>query len=354
MKIKFPLPLLLLLLLAACTPQIPTPEPTLTPTLTLAVPSPTPTTPAPSPAPLLSSEQGLFVQDGQANLPGARLVIWSNDGLTLSLLAQNSLQILDSSSLEVIHTFSDPDLDYILDFAADGRTLAVANADKGIDLIDAYSGERRSLQPGVPFISASFSPEGSLLVLASIDEWAAHIWDVASGGERLVLTGFETAAPVYQVRFAANVVEMLWIARGTVQVQNIATRQLYPPLGHEDFVTALAMANNEPLLVTAAGGTIDGEFSPLLYVWNAHTAEEYIRIRTDQLAYSLHFSPDDRFLAAGEGPDVILYTAADMLEADRLPGSTAGVVDVRFSPDAARLAVLDGDGRLQIWRLASD
>jgi WD40 repeat protein len=349
---------LLLILLTACTPLTPTAEPKIEPsatlTLTLEAPTPVPPTPQPTPTPPVLSIAGLFTQGNQAAMAGARQLVWVNDGLSLALVSENGVAILDADTLAVRHTYFDSNLGVILGFSADGRTLAVTRDQSNIDLIDIFTSERRTLETGINFSSAYFSPEGSLLVLSSNEEWAAHIWDVQSGQFRLKLTGFETAAPVYQVRFAASVIDLLWIARGTVQVQNIPTGQLFPALGHEDFVTAFALANGEPLLVTSAGGSLDEEFTPLLYVWDAHTGEEFIRIRQDQIAYSLHFSPNDRFLAAGEGDNVVIFSTADMLEVDLLPGHSGGVVDVQFSPNGNILAVLDGSGSVRLWHLAAE
>ena len=357
MKKFFSLLFLLLLLVACARAPAPlpalTPEPKIEPSAAVTLTA-EPPTPEPTATTVPTSAEGLFLQTGRMTNAGARQVVWMNDGLSLALVSENGVAILDVKTLGLTHTFSDPTLGILLDFSADGRTLAATHDQSSIDLIDIYTLESRKLETGILFNAVSFSPEGSLFVVTSNEEWAAHIWDAKSGQFRLKMTGFETAAPVYQVNFAASMLDLLWIARGTVQVQNIPSTELYPAVGHEDFVSAVALANGEPLLVTTAGGTLDGEFTPLLYVWDVLTGEELLRIRQDQPAYSLHFSPNDRFLAVGEGENVVIFTTADMNEVDRLPGHSASVVEVRFSPDGSRLAALDSDGLLILWQLAGE
>lgn len=188
-------------------------------------------------------------------------------------------------------------------------------------------------------------------MLASNEEWAANLYDAHNLEFRKKITGFETAAPVYDVRIAENILDLVWSARARIQLQDIASETLYPSLDHEDFVTAFARSRADTLLVSAAGGTMDEEFTPLLFVWDAVLGQELLRLRQDAMPQSLEFSWDDRLLAVGVDSRVEIYTTSDMNILETLSGHRESVISTRFSPDGRWLASLDSTGQLLLWQI---
>ncbi|MEW6180737.1 MAG: hypothetical protein AB1522_12510 [Chloroflexota bacterium] len=339
--------LILLVLLSAC---IPTPKqpPTLTPTPTVTLTPASPPTETPTPSPTPAS---LFQQAGQTNLPAARRLVWSTDSQTLGVLSNEEIVLLAVPALQPLFTFNDPAAGSLLDFSADGRTIVSLLDQQTLRFTDITNGEQRTLTTDFLIGPVHFSPDGLLLVIGSNEEWAAHLYDPQSLALRKTLRGFETAAPIYDVRIAENILNLAWSARARIQLQDIPSETLYPTLDHEDFVTAFARSRGDTLLVSAAGGSIDGEYAPILFVWDAVLGQELLRLRQDAMPYALEFSWDDQLLAVGVGDRVDIYTTSDMNVVETLTGHSESIVSVRFSPDGRWLASLDSTGRLLLWQI---
>lgn len=345
---RLPLSLLFFLLLTACLPSAPKQPPTLTPppppTLT-AAPPPT-LTPSPSPTPVR-----YFQPAGQTTLFDAQRLIWALDFPAVAVLGSQNVTLLSVPDLQPLFSYNDPVLGSLLDFSSDGRTLLSTSDQLTLTLTDITNGSQRTLTPGFLVGGAHFSPDGLLLVLASNEEWAANLYDAHSLEFRKKITGFETAAPVYDVQMAENILDLVWSARARIQLQNIPSETLYPSLDHEDFVTAFARSRADTLLVSAAGGMMDDEFTPLLFVWDAVLGQELLRLRQDAMPQSLEFSWDDRLLAVGVGSRVDIYTTSDMNILESLSGHSESVINARFSPDGRWLASLDSTGQLLLWQI---
>ncbi|GIV65410.1 MAG: hypothetical protein KatS3mg046_670 [Bellilinea sp.] len=344
---RLSLPLLLLLLLTACIP-VPKQPPTLTPTPTATTtPAPPPTeTPAPSPTPA-----SLFQPAGEANLPNAQRLIWSTDSQTLGVLGNQTAVLLAVPALQPLFSFSDPAAPSLLDFSADGRTIVSILDQQTLRFTDITNGEQRTLATDFLIGPVHFSPDGLLLVIGSNEEWAAHLYNPQNLTPLKTVRGFQTAAPVYDVRIAENILDLAWSARARIQLQNIPSETLYPSLDHEDFVTAFARSRGDTLLVSAAGGTIDNEYAPILFVWDAILGQELLRLRQDSMPNAVEFSWDDQLLAVGLTDRIDLYTTSDMNVVETLTGHTESVISVRFSPDGRWLASLDSTGKLILWQI---
>ncbi len=324
----------------------PTTVPTHAPTLAPTAPQPTQEVQAGG-TPAITDQKGLYQVTRQISLPGSRRIVWASDGKSLAVLSDNQVTLLDAQTLTVLATSTVPNI--ILDFSSDGKTLLTTTDQQNVTLLDVTTGQQHSYNTGSVFNGASFSPNGSLFVTAAMDNWKGSIFDSSTGVLDKELTGFETAAPVYSVQFAANAVDLVWLARGTVQLQDIASGQLAASIGHEDFVNTLATAHNQRLLVTSAAGTIGEDFVPALFVWDPDTGEKLLAMQVSAPVYSLDFSTDDSLLAAGNSDGVTIYTTSDMNQETILPVQASGVADARFSPVDHSLASLDGNGTLSIW-----
>lgn len=354
----------LCLILAACR-VIPEPtetteknEPTLMPTTVPAVASTQPVEPTAQALPTatqpttVQETSSYFELAHQSSQPNFSRIIWSQDGTLIGLVSAENVSVLDSQTLSLLYSYSDPDV-LILDLSSDGHTLLSTIDQQTLLLTDLRTGDSRSIDTGSMIVSASFSPEGSLILVGTTDNWKAKIYDTTSGELRKELSGFESAAPVYSVRFAENVLDILWISRGEVQIQNIASGELKPAFSHEDFVNFVTRAHTLPLLVTASSAAVDNEFVPILDVWNPDSGEKILEIKLNQAAYSGSFSKDDNLLAVGTADGVHIFKTSDMSELSLLSDHTNGVVDTRFSPSDDHLATLDGNGELRIWQLVT-
>ncbi len=356
------LPILILLLgLAACnrasqpTPA-PTPAATSAPTSTEAPPIQTETA---APIPTAEPAPARITPANAANLSVSQSVelpfepsglVWSRDGSFLAVIGYKDLLVLNSSDLSPVKQITLPEEETLLDFSPDGRSMATTLDFENITITDILSGQvTAAISPGVRFAAASFSPDGTRMVVGSGEEWTALIYDTASGALLDTVTGFKTAAPIYSVRFGADGASLVWMARGSIQVERIEGQAMEAHIGHEDFISAYQLAHSGTLLATAAGGTHDGEFTPLAFLWNPFNGEKLAEMVLPQPTYGLDFSPDDALLAVCAGDDLILWNVSNQAQLFSAAAHSGGVWSARFSPDGMALASAGADRSLRLW-----
>ncbi len=351
-----------LFLLAACAraPQpteTPTPAPTVEPSPTVTAVQLTPTSePTAIPTPstdliTVNNAWGLNILRSLELPVDPSTIVWSQDGSALAVTAYKDVVLVNVADMKIIKQVTLPENETLVDFSSDGHSLATTTNDfKTITITDILSGQViQTIDPGVQFVTASFSPDGSQLVVGSVDNWTGLIFNVSSGKQVATITGFQTAAPVYTVRFGADEKSLVWVARGTIQVEQIASQALGAYIGHEDFITAWSLTHSGSLLITAAGGTLNGAFSPLLNYWNPTTGAEIAKLVLPDSAYNLAFSPDDTLLAGTAGDNVIIWDVVSQVQIFIDPAHLGGARDARFSPSGGLLATIGADRLLNIW-----
>ena len=86
------------------------------------------------------------------------------------------------------------------DFTPDGRAVLVQDADRVLRLVESATGQTlaRFESPDLcTVIYATFSPDGSRLVVTTHDGPAVHIWDLRAIRRKLAEMGLDWAAPAY-------------------------------------------------------------------------------------------------------------------------------------------------------------
>ena len=310
--------------------------------------------------PTLSAEQtiidnknaSLLKQVGQVSFDNPANLIWSADGSTLAVMNNGNLDLLDAKTFENKGSvvFKTPIV--LLDFSSDGHSMATTPDQNTVELRDVTSGKTvTSFKPGAPFSSLAFSPDGKTVALTSVDEIMATLWQVEGGKLIGKLGGFQTAAPVYDVSFSPNGKALVWHARAQVQLMDIATQKLGPSFEHEDFVSALAVSQDGSLLATSAGGTVDGNLIPLVFVWNAQNGSTLQKIKPPDNCTALAFSPKSHLLAGGAGNQVVLWDADSGQQSAALQGHSDRVSAIAFSPDGKLLATAAADNSVRLWQV---
>lgn len=367
----------LAVLLSACGPAAPqavTPSaqallssPAATHTL---LPSPSPQLPSPTPAPsatvapqaaaaaqpaVISPENAASVrQVAQAAVADAYHLDWSEDGQRVGALSPEGLVLYDVAGLRQISTALVQAPVTLLDFSAETQWMAVTSDQMSIVLRDLISGSvAQTIDVGGMFMAASFSPDGRTLAVPLLDEIAIRLYDTATGQAQRTLTGFETAAPVYNGIFSADGKHVIWVSRGTVQVTDLESGASSPYFNHEDFVNAAALSPDGSILAVATAGAVNGNYAPFVQLWDAHSGQELGRLLAGQEPVAgLDFSPDGQMLASGAGTQVILWNVATRQQAALLSEHTGRVSAVAFSPSGRSLASVAADGALRIWQVA--
>jgi WD40 repeat protein len=234
----------------------------------------------------------------------------------------------------------------------DGKTLAFSDEGNNIYIVDISQTQNAcTINPSFIIGNMDFSPDGKSLLTTSIDEIQVVLWDVASGAQKSTLSGFETAAPVYSAKFGEDGKRIIWIARGSVQLSDIASQAMGPDFGHEDFVVSTALSPNGKLLATAAAGTINGEFMPVIYLWDADNGSAIGNLTNPDAFRDVLFSPDSNLVIATSGNKLLVWDANSMQKVAEINGKDDDFTSLTVAPDGMAIATADEGGKVTIWKV---
>lgn len=289
-----------------------------------------------------------------------QMMAWSLDSQSITLISQNSndsgSQVFGAASLQVPtlnpgYVWAAPSGSRILGASPDGTTLAVLSNDSNtVALVNGTSGKTlQNITPGFLVEYGSFSPDGKTLALTAHEEWKVKLYLVESGEEKATLTGFDTAAPVFDAGFAGNNQWIVWHARGTLQVQNAETKTLGIAINQEDSVSAFTVSFDGALLASAAGKTLSGVFKPVVSIWNVESGAPIRDLLLENAATALSFSPDGKLLAVAEGNVIQIWDVANEAVITSLGDNPNPVYRLAFSPDGKMLASSGNDNELILW-----
>lgn len=279
-------------------------------------------------------------------------VKWTLDGKAFWIQGIHSASLYDSQTLQAIAGYDVGESTYIYDVSPDGHLVAYALEEPAVVLYDVLDRQEVGhIALDSYSQQAAFSPDGSMLGAISSDVWQITLWDVKSGEQIKALTGFETAAPIYSFRFGDDGKTVTWIARATIQPMDIASAQLGPSIHHEDFISASALSPDGKLLATAAAGTVEGEFKPLVTIWDPHTAAQLAGFSDADTFSALAFSPDSKLLAAAGKNKLLFFDMESMQAAGEIPTPVQFIHTLQFSPDGRALISAASEGIVQIWHI---
>lgn len=278
-------------------------------------------------------------------------VEWCTDQTCISVIGYDYLKVLSYPDFNELFSYVIAENEFILDISPDGKTYAITNNNEDLLLRNWELETEKVIPTGTFFMGAEFSPDGSKIMVTSMDEWGALIFDIDSTAQVVKLTGFETAAPVYDVRFGQSNDYAIWIARGTIQVSEISTNQLFPAIYHQDFIIGFDMNPAGTLLATSASEAVNDEFFPTVFIYDFKTGEVLHKFTTTKAIYGMKFSPDNSKLALSLGNSISLFDLATQQVANQFVSDTEAISQVLFSPDGTIL-VSNGEGlKLKFFRL---
>jgi len=360
---------LLLLSLVACNLETVTPPPTQAPP-TMVVPSQTPS-PAPSPtvlttevvtAPIKSNNAQNLVLSQRAAVRNIQDIVWAQDGTTLSVSTQNSdsdgnqvfgVSVLGADNLTT-RSMSTSVGNRIAAVAVDGHTAAIIDKDlKAFSLVDTgMSGTTLGSKiTDYAIGNISFSPDLRYVAVTKQESWEVVLYDFTTLEEVRVLSGFETAAPVFDARFDFSPQWIVWFARGTLQLQEVETGRLNGAFFHEDFVNGYTLSPDGMILASSAAKTVSGALVPAITLWDTTSSSEIKTLVMDEPVYALQFSPDEKLLAVAVGKDLQIWDAASGTLLTTLSGHSDIILQIAFSPDQHTIATAGLDNQLYLWQI---
>jgi len=360
--------ILFILMIAACDlPEVTPPvEDTASPT-TSFVTSPeasntAPSTPQTTAVTISDNNVNNLVVVQKVPISNPQRLDWANDSQSFSVVNQTTdsggaelfgVTMLDVPSLATRYVYSVKD-GRISAVAPDGHTVAVISGDwLSYSLVDLRAGNAvvAAGTPGFRIANVTFSPDLKYTAVTQAEVWEVVLYSIIDNSEIRRLTGFETAAPVFDAGFSDSPVWMVWHARGEAQLQDVESGALSAEFNHEDFLTSFTLSPDSTLLATAAGKTVNGTFSPVVLLWDAAQGVELRTIVLSSSANALSFSPNGRLLAVGVEDTLQVWNVSDGKLLGTFSGHQSAIAQVKFSPDGKSIVTAGFDNQLYLWQV---
>ncbi len=287
---------------------------------------------------------------------------WADDSRTLLVSTQNT----DSTGAQTfgVTTLSVPVLqpesiystteERVADLAPDGKKAVMVRLDMtALSVIDLQAGNESvfTLLPDYLINNASFSPDSASLAVSNMEAWQITQYALSDGSEMRTLTGFETAAPVYNAGFSSAPQWMVWHARGTIQLQDLESGAMAPVLGHEDFVNAYETSSDGTMLASIALKTVNEQTLPAVLLWDPAQGAELQTLILNEPGLCLDFAPNGSLLAVGTGTNLEIWDVSTASRIASLQGHADAVTHLAFSPDGRFIATAGMDNQLHLWQV---
>lgn len=229
-------------------------------------------------------------------------------------------------------------------FAPDGNgILTVGGSDAR--LWDAETGdERLSFSPNGVVASASFSPDGKLLVTGSWDN-SARIWDVETGKAVLKLTDEHTGY-VNAAAFSPDGTQVLTGSDDkTARLWDLKTGKSTRVFqGHTDRVWHVAFSTDGSRILTSSA-------DKTARLWETATGKELLQFRGHKWGVMCAMLSEDgtRVITGSEDNTARIWSVNTGETLKTLEGHTASVNSVAFAPDGARVLTGSRDNTAKLW-----
>ena len=297
------------------------------------------------------TEETVMLTSVRTDDPVKRMV-WNDSGNVLTLVTKNSVQRIAVSDPVESESFELGEKSYFLTTVSPAGVVAAISEDMNtIYLYDPESSEKavRTIQPGFGVLSVSVSKDGSQVAANSAEQIRTVVYDAADGSVFHDLSGFGTAAPVYDSSLSDKGDALLWHARGTFALQDVADGTFGNTISLWDFASGFALSPDNK---TLAVGIINDDYEngAVIFFDPVSGQEKGRTILGETSPYEVSFSNDGTVLwAADAGTVYRIDPKGFTLDEEVNLVDTAGDDHISYlaaSPDGQSAAVLMRSGEL--------
>ena len=336
------------MLLSACRGTAPAATPTATATTSTPTASASPT---PVAAPVITSTTAAQLHaTGSFSATQVQRLGWSASG-TLWVVSTTRIDAVAPTTGALTKVYEVQSPDRILALSPAG-IAAVTSGAQGtpVRLVDiATSKTTQTLATDGITNAASFF--GTKAALVSGDTIGATIWDITSGAKTGTLSGFQTAAPVYNVTISPDGARDAWVSRATVQFGDVNANTLGARIQLDDFAGAYAFAPDGNSFATATGVQGTGNaIAGRVQLWDPGTGKEIRRFDQSALFGAVAFAPKEHLIATGGDGFTVWSTDDGKSVGSASVGDAGKVRQIAVSPDGTSIATVADDGSGKIWR----
>ncbi|MFE7033132.1 NB-ARC domain-containing protein [Streptomyces sp. NPDC057621] len=197
--------------------------------------------------------------------------------------------------------------------------------------------------------SVAWSPDGGMLATTDGSEYV-RVWHVAGRTFTHSLAGH---GATIRTDASSPVSHTIWSADGSrlLTLDHLGTARLWDTASG----TVLRTFNGPELVGHTVSWSSDGgrfaaaDVAGEVHVWEARTGAVVHTLSNRGTPEDVRWAPDDSTLLVRTGNAVHLWSPDTAASSRSLPGGA----EAQWSPDGARLAIVDHSGRLRIWRSAS-
>ncbi len=227
-------------------------------------------------------------------------------------------------------------------FSPDGKLIVSASYDNTVRIWDTQTGKELKKLEGHTHIvaSASFSPDGKRIVSASWDK-TIRIWDAQTGKELKKLEGHTDI--VESASFSPDGKRIVSASNdSTVRIWDAQTgKELKKLEGHTESVNSASFSPDGKCIVSASRDNT-------VKIWDAQTGKELKKLEGD--ANSASFSPDGkRIVSASWDKTIRIWHTQTGKELKKLEGHTGSIESASFSHDGKCIVSASYDKTVRIW-----
>lgn len=282
-------------------------------------------------------------------------MVWNESGDVLMLASKDAVEYIAVSSPESPETFELEGKNYSFTSLSETGVIAALSPDwQTIYIYEPGNGKKaaQTIEPGFQMLSVAVSKDGSQVLADSAEQIRTVVYDAKDGTSVHDLSGFETAAPVYDSTLSADGNYLVWHSRGTFAVQDTVDGSFGKTISLWDFASAYELAPDKK---TLAVSIINDDYeNGCVIFFDPKSGEELGRTILGKTGpYELSYSQDGTVIWAADANSVYRIdpqTYELLGEMKTVENEEERISLLSSAPDGTSAAVLTNNGKLLIVR----